>query len=93
MDPTVPISGRIGAASFSFLSADEIRAISVKPVTNPVLFDGANLPTDGGLYDPCFGPLDRASMYALIFSCLLLDICVDTLFITFQLQNMFALLL
>ena len=62
MDPTVPISARITAASFSFLSSDEIRAVSVKAITNPVLFDSTNLPTDGGLYDPSLGPLDRTHM-------------------------------
>lgn len=72
----MPIAGCITAASFSFLSADEIRAISVKAISNPLLFDSTNLPTEGGLYDPVLGPLDRASMYAhtLHLSALLLTL-------------------
>ncbi|KDN53106.1 beta and beta-prime subunits of DNA dependent RNA-polymerase [Tilletiaria anomala UBC 951] len=62
MDPTVPISSRISSASFSFLSSDEIRAISVKAITNPILLDNTNLPTEGGLHDPALGPIDNKSI-------------------------------
>ena len=57
MDITRAIPSHICAASFSFLTPEEVRAISVRQVVNPVLFDGANAPTVGGLYDPAFGPM------------------------------------
>ena len=57
MDHSRAIPSHIGAASFTFLTPEEVRAISVRQVVNPVLFDGANAPADGGLYDPAFGPM------------------------------------
>ena len=57
MDITRAIPSHICAAAFSFLTPEEVRAISVRQVVNPVLFDGANAPTVGGLYDPAFGPM------------------------------------
>ena len=58
-DPSHPIPSSATSVSFSFLSAEEIRRISVKQVSDPQLFDGLNNPTLGGLYDPAFGPLQR----------------------------------
>lgn len=57
MDHSRAIPSHIGAASFTFLTPEEVRAISVRQVVNPVLFDGANAPAYGGLYDPAFGPI------------------------------------
>ncbi|WFD23928.1 DNA-directed RNA polymerase [Malassezia equina] len=51
------IASHVRSASFSFLTADEVRSISVRQVVNPVLLDHANVPTEGGLYDPAFGPM------------------------------------
>ncbi|CAD6897983.1 unnamed protein product, partial [Tilletia laevis] len=59
MDITRPLTSHIDGASFSFLSSDEIRAISVQQIANPVLFDSTNTPSRGGLYDPALGPIDR----------------------------------
>ncbi|WFC99819.1 DNA-directed RNA polymerase [Malassezia yamatoensis] len=57
MDVTRAITSYVKSASFSFLTADEVRSVSVKQVVNPVLLDNANAPTEGGLYDPAFGPM------------------------------------
>ncbi|WFD27804.1 DNA-directed RNA polymerase [Malassezia nana] len=51
------LTSHVRSASFSFLTADEVRSISVRQVVNPVLLDHANAPTEGGLYDPAFGPI------------------------------------
>ncbi|KAK0540774.1 hypothetical protein OC835_000481 [Tilletia horrida] len=59
MDITRPLTSAIGGASFSFLTSDEIRAISVQQIVNPVLFDSTNTPSRGGLYDPALGPIDQ----------------------------------
>ncbi|KAK7060450.1 hypothetical protein VNI00_001215 [Paramarasmius palmivorus] len=56
----------ITSVSFSFLTAEEIRRISVKQIINPVLLDALNRPTVGGLYDPALGPSDRSDIY---FTC------------------------
>ena len=52
--------------SFSFLTSDEIRRISVRKITNPVLLDDLNRPNVGGLYDPALGPSERQDMQVLI---------------------------
>ena len=53
------VSKEISSVSFSFYDAKEAREISVKRVTNPVLFDGLNNPVIDGLYDPAFGPIEQ----------------------------------
>lgn len=53
----------VEGVSFSFLSAEDIRRISVKQIVNPVLLDDLNRPNVGGLYDPALGPHDRADVY------------------------------
>lgn len=62
MDVTRPISSTIAGTSFCFLSADEIKAMSVKQIVNPVLLDNTDTPTAGGLYDPALGPMKRNDM-------------------------------
>ena len=57
----------VTAISFSFLSAEDIRRISVKQIVNPVLLDALNRPNIGGLYDPSLGPSDRSDLYVLMF--------------------------
>ncbi|KAL0255697.1 hypothetical protein I308_100504 [Cryptococcus tetragattii IND107] len=57
MDISHSIHSEVSSLSFSFLSADDIKAISVKKVDNPILLDNLNLPTRGGLYDPKLGPM------------------------------------
>jgi DNA-directed RNA polymerase I subunit RPA1 len=59
MDIANPVSRRIDSVSFSFYTADEIRKLSVKQITNSVIFDALNNPTKGGLYDNAMGPTDR----------------------------------
>jgi DNA-directed RNA polymerase I subunit RPA1 len=44
------------------LSTKEIRDISVKRITNPILLDNLNMPTIGGLYDPALGPSDKSDV-------------------------------
>ncbi|ETS64803.1 hypothetical protein PaG_00768 [Moesziomyces aphidis] len=57
MDIKKPITSAIASASFSFLTAEDIRRISVKQIINPVLLDTTNHPNAGGLYDPALGPM------------------------------------
>lgn len=52
----------VSSISFSFLSTEDIRRISVKQILNPVLLDDLNRPNVGGLYDPALGPSDRHDM-------------------------------
>lgn len=59
MDVTRAISSTISGTSFSFLSSAEIRAMSVKQISNPVLLDNTQNPTAGGLYDPMLGPMKK----------------------------------
>jgi DNA-directed RNA polymerase I subunit RPA1 len=62
MDIAHSLHTEITSVSFSFLSSDDIRAISVKTIDNPVLLDNLNLPNRGGLYDPKLGPLSARDM-------------------------------
>ncbi len=57
MDIKKPITSTIASTSFSFLTAEDIRRISVKQIINPVLLDTTNHPNAGGLYDPALGPM------------------------------------
>lgn len=52
------VQKEIASASFSFYDAEDVRKISVKRITNPVLFDGLNNAVADGLYDPALGPTD-----------------------------------
>ncbi|KAH7930704.1 beta and beta-prime subunits of DNA dependent RNA-polymerase [Leucogyrophana mollusca] len=58
------IPSTVASISFSFLTAEEIRKISVKQILNPVLLDDLNRPNIGGLYDPALGPSDRQDICA-----------------------------
>ncbi|GAA6000410.1 hypothetical protein JCM10207_008000 [Rhodosporidiobolus poonsookiae] len=62
MDISQPVSSQITSVSFSYLHSNDIRRVSVKQVTNPVLFDNLNNPNAGGLYDPAFGPLGKGDI-------------------------------
>jgi DNA-directed RNA polymerase I subunit RPA1 len=62
MDIAHSLHSEVSAISFSFLTSDDIRAISVKKVDNPILLDNLNLPTSGGLYDPKLGPMSARDM-------------------------------
>ncbi|CAG8469432.1 8106_t:CDS:10, partial [Cetraspora pellucida] len=54
-----PLGVEINSASFACYSSNEIKKLSVKEIVNPVVFDSLGLPTEGGLYDPALGPLNR----------------------------------
>ncbi len=56
-----PVSASVNEIQFSFYQPDEIRKMSVKSITNPILFDTLDHPTTGGLYDPALGPYDKQS--------------------------------
>ncbi|KAK7561108.1 DNA-directed RNA polymerase-like protein I subunit [Phyllosticta citricarpa] len=55
MNIAEPVSSSIAGVEFGFLTSEEIRALSVKRVTNPVTFDNLLHPTPGGLYDAALG--------------------------------------
>lgn len=63
MDIAHPIHTEISSLSFSFLSTDDVRAMSVKQCDNPILLDNLNLPNKGGLYDPKLGPMTSRDVY------------------------------
>ena len=52
------VTKEVVSTSFSFYDADEAEKISVKKISNPVLFDALNNPVTDGLYDPALGPID-----------------------------------
>lgn len=66
MDVSKPIASSITSISFSYLSSNDIRKVSVKQATNPQLFDNLNMPSTNGLYDPAYGPLTRGDMYVVL---------------------------
>lgn len=62
MNVALSVPSKVSSISFSFLSTENIRRISVKQILNPVLLDDLNRPNVGGLYDPALGPSDRQDM-------------------------------
>ena len=58
-----PVPSTVTSISFSFFTTEDVRRISVKQITNPVLLDDLNRPNVGGLYDPSLGPAGRQDMY------------------------------
>ncbi|KZO96375.1 beta and beta-prime subunits of DNA dependent RNA-polymerase [Calocera viscosa TUFC12733] len=64
MDIAHPLPTSVQSISFSFLATDDVRRISVKQITNPVLLDDLNRPTLGGLYDPALGPSGKNDICA-----------------------------
>ncbi|KAJ8584792.1 beta and beta-prime subunits of DNA dependent RNA-polymerase [Rhizopogon salebrosus TDB-379] len=67
------IPSTVSSISFSFLTAEDIRRISVRQILNPVLLDDLNRPNIGGLYDPALGPTARqdicATCHLTYFTC------------------------
>ena len=55
MDIARPVGSSITHVDFGILSADEIRKLSAKQITNPTVFDNLGHPIFGGLYDPSLG--------------------------------------
>ncbi|KAH0839966.1 hypothetical protein J3R83DRAFT_921 [Lanmaoa asiatica] len=64
MNVAFSVPSTVSSISFSFLSTEDIRRISVKQILNPVLLDDLNRPNVGGLYDPALGPSDRQDICA-----------------------------
>lgn len=56
------IPSTVSSISFSFLTTEDVRRISVKQIVNPILLDDLNRPNVGGLYDPALGPSDKQDM-------------------------------
>ncbi|KAF2835733.1 DNA-directed RNA polymerase I subunit RPA1 [Patellaria atrata CBS 101060] len=55
MNISQPVASALSAVEFSFLPSEEIRALSVKRITNPSTFDSLLHPVPGGLYDSALG--------------------------------------
>eukprot|EP00250_Pteridium_aquilinum_P003381 c13694_g1_i1 orf=235-4305(+) len=53
------VSKVIKGVGFSFYNNEEVRAISVKQITTPILLDTMERAVPGGLYDPALGPLEQ----------------------------------
>ncbi len=56
------VPSTVASISFSFLTTEDVRRISVKQIVNPVLLDELNRPNVGGLYDSALGPSDKGDM-------------------------------
>ncbi|KAI8918337.1 hypothetical protein DFJ77DRAFT_547101 [Powellomyces hirtus] len=61
MNISNPVSREVTSVAFSFFSNAEIRKLSVKQITNPILFDNLDHPTKNGLYDTALGPHDKGA--------------------------------
>jgi DNA-directed RNA polymerase I subunit RPA1 len=55
MKISLPVPSAIGSVDFAFLTTEEIEALSVKQIQNPLTFDTLLHPVPGGLYDPALG--------------------------------------
>ncbi|CAK5262993.1 unnamed protein product [Mycena citricolor] len=53
------LSSTVKGISFSFLTSEDVRRISVKQIVNVNLLDDMNRPSVGGLYDPALGPTEK----------------------------------
>ncbi|CCH40549.1 DNA-directed RNA polymerase I subunit A1 [Wickerhamomyces ciferrii] len=59
MDISKPVGSDITSVDFGILSAEEIRKLSAKQITNPTVFDNLGHPISGGLYDLALGAFLR----------------------------------
>lgn len=59
MDISKPVGSEITSVDFGVLSDDEIRKLSAKQITNPIVFDNLGHPINGGLYDLSLGAFLR----------------------------------
>lgn len=71
MNISQPVSSSVDRVEFTFLTKQEIHAISVKKIENDSTFDTLLNPVRGGLYDPALGSWGD-TMCANKFSCYLL---------------------
>ena len=67
MNISQSIPSTVQSVSFSFLTTEDIRRISVKQIVNPTLLDDLNRPNLGGLYDPALGPSDHNELCVVYF--------------------------
>lgn len=68
MNISQPISSSIETVEFTFLTDEEIKAISVKRIENDSTFDNLLNPVPGGLYDPALGSWGDA-LYEIAYNC------------------------
>ena len=59
MDIAKPVGSEITSVDFGILSTDEIRRLSAKQITNPVVFDNLGHTVNNGLYDLALGAFLR----------------------------------
>ena len=59
---------QVDVVAFGLFSLEEVHAISVKRITNPIVFDALNKPLPDGLYDPALGPVDQHATYGVLLS-------------------------
>lgn len=59
MDISKPVGSEIGSVDFGVYSAEEIRRVSAKQITNPVVFDSLGHTVSNGLYDLALGAFLR----------------------------------
>ncbi|RQM08786.1 hypothetical protein DH86_00002916 [Scytalidium sp. 3C] len=69
MNISQPVPSAIGRVDFAFLSAAEIKSLSVKKIQNPVTFDTLLHPVPGGLYDPALGAQGDTLLICMSWSC------------------------
>ncbi|RKP17001.1 beta and beta-prime subunits of DNA dependent RNA-polymerase, partial [Rozella allomycis CSF55] len=59
MDISKPTFRSARSVNFRFYTQDEIKKISVKQITNPIMFDNLGHVIPNGLYDASLGPVDK----------------------------------
>lgn len=64
MDIRYPTNKYVEKISFHLLDAEAARRLSVKQISNPDAFDSLGHPTNGGLYDPMLGTIEKADRCA-----------------------------
>jgi DNA-directed RNA polymerase I subunit RPA1 len=55
MNISQPVTALLESVDFTFLSAEEIHALSVRKLDNQTTLDSLLNPVAGGLYDPALG--------------------------------------
>lgn len=68
MNISQPVPSAIGSVDFGFLTATEIKDLSVKKIENPLTFDTLLHPIPGGLYDPSLGAWGD-NMWVIVWHC------------------------
>lgn len=59
MDISKPVGSEISSVDFGVMSTDEIRKLSAKQITNPIVFDNLGHTVNNGLYDLALGAFLR----------------------------------